>query len=250
MAGNGPYQNERAARAVIPPEPGWSILSQAQMNELLHRALAEAGVETSEFENRTAWWLCGWEDYTIAIIVGWIARAFETGKAAGADGAVTEWAVGYTHYPDVPGAGSPPRYPGVLLRRTGCARSCRRDPASGTGGQAGAYEPRGRPVDPCTGRGGGSVITGAELVVIGIAIGWVLRSLPARRKGPKPIEAVCGCAHHHSMHDPESGACNAAVRVSHYGGSYTHEPCGCLRYSGPLPLPEYYAPEIAGEAGQ
>jgi hypothetical protein len=92
-----PYQNEReacaAARAVIPPEPGWSILSQSQLAELLHRALAEAGVETSDFEDRTGWWLSGWEDYTIAIIARWVTDAYKAGKAAGPDGAATEWGV-------------------------------------------------------------------------------------------------------------------------------------------------------------
>jgi hypothetical protein len=89
VADHGPYESERqasaAARAVIPPEPGWSILGQAQHSALLHAALTDAGVETSDFEDRTAWWLCCWEDYTTAIIAGWIARAYEAGKAAGPD---------------------------------------------------------------------------------------------------------------------------------------------------------------------
>lgn len=99
------------------------------------------------------------------------------------------------------------------------------------------------------------MITGAALVVIGILIGVVLRSLPARRKGHKPVEAVCGCKHHHSMHDPETGACNAEVAVDKHNkyGEWTgkeYKPCACVRYTGPEPLPSYFAPEIAGEAGQ
>lgn len=99
------------------------------------------------------------------------------------------------------------------------------------------------------------MITGALILAIGIVLGWLLRSLPARRKGPKPVEAVCGCTHHHSMHDPETGECNATVQVSRYnnGGNWTgyvQNPCACRRYSGPEPLPSFYAPEIAGEAGQ
>lgn len=89
------------------------------------------------------------------------------------------------------------------------------------------------------------MVEGALILLAGIGIGWLLRSLPARRKGPKPVEAVCGCEHHHSMHNPESGACNAAVRVNQYGGSYVYEPCACLQYSGPEPLPTLFAPEIA-----
>lgn len=99
------------------------------------------------------------------------------------------------------------------------------------------------------------MITGALILLAGIAIGMILRSFPARRKGPKPVEAVCGCEHHHSMHDPETGACHATVQVSRYSRDgewtgYEQKPCACRRYSGPEPLPSFYAPEIAGEAGQ
>lgn len=84
------YANEReasaAARSVIPPEPGWSILSQAQRAELLHRALETAGVETSEYEDRTVWWLANWEDSAAAIIARWIAEASKPKP-----GMVTEW---------------------------------------------------------------------------------------------------------------------------------------------------------------
>jgi hypothetical protein len=92
-----------------------------------------------------------------------------------------------------------------------------------------------------------ALLAGAFVLATGILIG---RLLPERRKGPKAVEALCGCTHHHSFHDPESGACNATVQVNQYGGSYLYEPCACRRYSGPEPLPEYYAPEIAGESGQ
>jgi len=99
------------------------------------------------------------------------------------------------------------------------------------------------------------VITGALILAAGIALGWLLRSLPPRRKGPKPVEAKCGCGHHHSMHDPETGACNATVQVGRYNKygdwtGYEHKPCACRRYSGPEPLPQFFAPEIAGEAGE
>jgi hypothetical protein len=99
------------------------------------------------------------------------------------------------------------------------------------------------------------VITGALILLLGTALGWLLRSLPARRKDPKPIEAVCGCKHHHALHSPETGACNGSVTVSKYNtrgdwAGQEYHPCGCLRYSGPEPIPSLYAPEIAGEAGE
>lgn len=90
MPDGQPFMNEpeasAAARSVIPPEPGWSILSQSQHADLLHRALEAAGVEVSEFESRTAWWLSGWEDYTVSIIARWVRSAHETDRA----GAFTE----------------------------------------------------------------------------------------------------------------------------------------------------------------
>ena len=101
------------------------------------------------------------------------------------------------------------------------------------------------------------MITGALILAAGILLGWLLRSLPARRKGlpgagndqaPAP---VCGCGHHHSFHDPQTGQCHSLMRVpgTMSRDSY-HTPCTCRQYSGPTPLPEYYAPEIAREAGQ
>lgn len=99
------------------------------------------------------------------------------------------------------------------------------------------------------------MITGALILLAGILTGVILRSLPARRKDPKPVEAVCGCTHHHSMHDPQAGKCNASVEVDRYNArgflaGREYRPCACARYSGPLPYPEYYAPEIITEAGQ
>jgi hypothetical protein len=92
------------------------------------------------------------------------------------------------------------------------------------------------------------VLEGA-LILIG-------RLLPARRKGPKaPPKPVCGCGHHFSFHDREARACGYASRpvvrstsaITEYGDAMR---CPCRNYAGPEPMPSYYAPEIAGEAGQ
>ena len=92
------------------------------------------------------------------------------------------------------------------------------------------------------------IIEGAVAVIIGLLLG---RFLPSRRKGPKPAKLpgpVCGCKHHHSFHDPATGQCHSLMYVPGTSGrnSY-HTPCTCRQYSGPTPLPEYYAPEIAGD---
>jgi hypothetical protein len=81
------------------------------------------------------------------------------------------------------------------------------------------------------------------------------RFLPGRRRAVarKPPRPVCGCTHHHSFHDPKAGACRATVnglpvhRNQHgYADAWEQVPCKCQAYSGPLPLPEVYAPEIGG----
>lgn len=100
---NGPFQSDReahaAAVAAIPPEAGWSILSQAQCSQLMHDALTAAGVDTSAFEDRTVWGLGNWEDYLSATIARWVTAAHEAGKASAAEAEVTEWALSYIHRP-------------------------------------------------------------------------------------------------------------------------------------------------------
>ena len=91
-------------------------------------------------------------------------------------------------------------------------------------------------------------MTGIEVgvaVIIGILLG---RFLPNRRKGPKPPEPVlpvCGCGHHHAHHDPKTGKCSNLMKVpSTMSRDSYHTACTCRQYSGPVPLPEYYAPEV------
>jgi hypothetical protein len=95
------------------------------------------------------------------------------------------------------------------------------------------------------------IIEGAVAVVVGILLG---RFLPGRRKDPKPLKSpqpICGCGHHHSYHDPKTGACGHHKKLvtyqdllqTKYGDTVS---CGCRQYSGPVPMPEYFAPEIAG----
>ena len=79
------------------------------------------------------------------------------------------------------------------------------------------------------------MLEGALILLAGIVIGRVLPG--RRRKKAATGGPVCGCGHHHSYHDPETGRCNA----TRFG-----DPCKCLSYTGPEPLPEFYAPEIGG----
>jgi hypothetical protein len=77
------------------------------------------------------------------------------------------------------------------------------------------------------------------------ALGFVLGRLPGRRRGPKPVEAICGCEHHHSYHDPKTGECHAVENEGFWGGQAHYERCPCRQYSGPVPIPEMYAPELS-----
>jgi hypothetical protein len=98
------------------------------------------------------------------------------------------------------------------------------------------------------------MIAGA-LIALGafLAGQWLPR--PHRRRGqpkpPKPVAPVCGCSHHYSYHDPKTGECHGTVAVpvkwSQYGDerAWRNEPCGCRVYTGPQPLPEFYAQEIS-----
>jgi hypothetical protein len=70
---------------------------------------------------------------------------------------------------------------------------------------------------------------------------WLPRPHRKHVRAPKPVQAMCGCKHHHSYHDPKMGECHGRV----YVGMGAYEDCTCKQYSGPVPLPEVYAPEIA-----
>lgn len=86
-----------------------------------------------------------------------------------------------------------------------------------------------------------TLLEGALILLTGMGIG---RFWPARRRGPKPkppARALCGCKHEASYHDPKTSHCHASVYRA--GGYYVT--CTCRQYTGPVPLPEYYAPEIS-----
>lgn len=56
---------------------------------------------------------------------------------------------------------------------------------------------------------------------------------------------ICGCGHHLSFHDREAGSCEHLEQVYLGNGRYGNPlACTCRQYSGPQPMPEYYAPEI------
>lgn len=93
----------------------------------------------------------------------------------------------------------------------------------------------------------------AVMFLAGVAVG----GLAFRRRAPDPVGAqpVCGCTHHLSMHDPETGHCHD-IRVQRSfqpkgdGHSYDKEdPCPCRRYVGPEPLRLVWAEPLAIDPG-
>jgi hypothetical protein len=83
-----------------------------------------------------------------------------------------------------------------------------------------------------------SLAVGAALLAVGFLAGRIGRV--SRR--PPDDQQVCGCTHHRSMHDPESGACHARVKDGYY--DYT---CRCRRYSGPVPIETLWTPPVLPE---
>jgi hypothetical protein len=88
-----------------------------------------------------------------------------------------------------------------------------------------------------------AMLAGAAILAAGVLAG---RFLPARRasRPPAPARPVCGCDHDHAYHDPQTSQCHGRVEIGYWGSQYHYEDCTCRQYSGPLPMPEYFAPEI------
>jgi hypothetical protein len=97
------------------------------------------------------------------------------------------------------------------------------------------------------------VLGGAGAGIMIFELGQWLPRPPSlrRRRAPAAPKPVCGCDHHYSLHDPETARCHGTVKstsaYNHIGVWVGHKdlPCTCRRYSGPVPLPEYFAPEIS-----
>lgn len=92
------------------------------------------------------------------------------------------------------------------------------------------------------------LLEGAVIAVGAFLAGqWLPR--PHRRgvKAPKPVQPICGCEHNISYHDPKTGECHGMMKVpSSMSRDSYHKPCTCRQYTGPQPLPEFYAPELGG----
>ena len=91
------------------------------------------------------------------------------------------------------------------------------------------------------------LIIGAVILLAGILIGRFLPGLGRQRRSAQEVQPVCGCGHAPSFHGAD-GRCHAANQVAQWDqGRWTGNesvPCTCQKYTGPEPLPAFYAPEI------
>lgn len=90
------------------------------------------------------------------------------------------------------------------------------------------------------------MLVGALIFGAGLAAG---RLLPRRKHEPKAVERgpLCQCGHGASFDEAE-GRCRAGVeRAKWNNGAWVGNemvPCECQKYTGPEPLPAFYAPEL------
>ncbi len=101
-------------------------------------------------------------------------------------------------------------------------------------------------LDPIT------LIIGGGLLAAGYGSGRVGRRRRHPR-APKPVpppKPVCGCGHGIHDHDPATSKCHGTKKAYRWDGFREvldkYVSCTCRQYSGPQPLPEFYAPEIGG----
>lgn len=121
-ADHGPFESEdqacatsavRAVYKAFDANPGAGRMAPHNL-AMLTAAAEAAGVELGAYDRRQLGWLAGWEPTTCAVFAGIIHRAHEAGKAAAAEGTVTEWGLRLTG-----GSGEPifDAYPGEEAAR-------------------------------------------------------------------------------------------------------------------------------------
>ncbi|MFV2198976.1 hypothetical protein [Nocardiopsis sp. LOL_012] len=107
-----------------------------------------------------------------------------------------------------------------------------------------------------------SMVVGAVIAVVGFVTGRLVTRHQARaaleqerrgeqaravQSGAQSPQPLCGCGHHLVFHDPQTKKCQTQVVIP---GRWTGQPgstykkCMCQGYRGPIPLDEYYAPDL------
>lgn len=84
-----------------------------------------------------------------------------------------------------------------------------------------------------------SLLIGAGLV----GGGWVLGRFGSRpTKKAAQSNALCGCGHDLAVHDRDAGQCHGETFRKIGNGLKAWVPCNCRRYTGPIPLEEFFTP--------
>lgn len=82
------------------------------------------------------------------------------------------------------------------------------------------------------------MLTGAAIALAGVLVG---RLLPNRRRGPKPVKAVCGCTHGIGFHADKTGACTGLMDKWSSSSGTKQIPCTCQHYDGPVPVESMFS---------
>jgi hypothetical protein len=92
-----------------------------------------------------------------------------------------------------------------------------------------------------------SLAVGAGILAVGFLAGRI-----GRRTGRRPPEEspICGCTHHRSMHDPESGECRGEIRRGNWFDGVHYVGCTCQRYGGPVPIETLWTPPVLPEGSR
>jgi hypothetical protein len=87
----------------------------------------------------------------------------------------------------------------------------------------------------------------AVLPTAGFVLGVVLGRWNRTPRLPKSVQPICGCRHHLSHHDPDSGVCNAQ-QVEWVGSSAKMMKCTCRQYVGPKPADSFFTEDVAWDS--
>jgi hypothetical protein len=90
------------------------------------------------------------------------------------------------------------------------------------------------------------LLAGAAIFAAGVLAGRFLPERRGRAGRRKEIQPICSCGHAVSFHD--DAGCHAMADVAKWDNGHwmgnERQSCTCKKYTGPQPLPSFYAPEI------
>ncbi|MFB8274314.1 hypothetical protein [Nocardia colli] len=88
-----------------------------------------------------------------------------------------------------------------------------------------------------------TLAVGAGILGVGWAVGRYGHRGAIGGKTPRSV-AKCGCGHDLAIHDAQAGECHAEERRSIAPATWEWVRCPCRRYTGPLPVEDYFTRPI------